>query len=112
MTTYSFRMPDVGEGVAEAELVEWFVTVGQQVELDQPIAEILTDKASIELPSPVAGTVRQLAYAAGDKVPVGAELMQVDIDGATPSATMVAPETEPPEALPGPPSASSAAERA
>lgn len=115
---YSFRMPDIGEGVAEAELVEWFVAVGQQVELDESIAEVLTDKASIELPSPVAGTVRALAYAAGDKVPVGAELMQFDIDGATAPATTVAPESDPPVPLaappqeppPEPPSASSRAD--
>ena len=96
-------MPDIGEGVAEAELVEWFVTVGQQVELDQSIAEVLTDKASIELPSPVAGTVRALEYAAGEKVPVGAELVQFDIEGATAPATTVAPESDPPVPLAAPP---------
>ena len=102
MTTYSFRMPDIGEGVAEAELVEWFVTVGQRVELDQSIVEMLTDKASVELPSPVAGTVRELAYAAGDMVPVGAELLVFDIEDAAAPAGRVAPESAPP-APPSPP---------
>ncbi len=102
MTTYSFRMPDIGEGVAEAELVEWFVTVGQQVELDQSIAEMLTDKASVELPSPVAGTVRELAYAAGDMVPVGAELLVFDIEDAAAPAGTVAPESSPPAPPPAP----------
>ena len=102
MTTYSFRMPDIGEGVAEAELVEWFVTVGQRVELDQSIVEMLTDKASVELPSPVAGTVCELAYAAGDMVPVGAELLVFDIEDAAALAGTVAPESAPP-APPSPP---------
>ena len=54
---FSFLLPDIGEGLEEAEIVEWLVTVGQEVVRDQPLVEVLTDKASSELPSPVAGTI-------------------------------------------------------
>jgi len=107
---HSFRMPDVGEGVAEAELVEWFVVVGQLVELDEPIAEVLTDKASIELPSPVSGRVLRLMYAAGDKVLVGAELLQFEVEDTTSPAVAVTPEQLPvaPTPAPAPPPAAPA----
>ena len=60
MGTYVVKLPDVGEGIAEAELVEWHVAVGDVIAEDQPIADVMTDKATVELPSPVGGTVARL----------------------------------------------------
>ena len=82
--SYVVKLPDVGEGVAEAEIVEWFVTVGDEIAEDQSLADVLTDKATIELSSPVAGTIARLGAEAGDVVPVGSELVWIDIDGDTP----------------------------
>lgn len=87
-----FQMPDIGEGVAEAELVGWMVGVGDIVRVDDPIAEVMTDKATVELPSPVAGSVSSLEYAPGDRIAVGATLIrfQVEVSGDEP----LTPETE------------------
>ena len=84
MGSYVIKLPDVGEGVAEAEIVEWHVAVGDAIAEDQPIVDVLTDKATVELPSPVAGTVAKLGAEAGDVVPVGSELVWIDTDGDTP----------------------------
>ncbi len=75
MSDYVFKVPDVGEGVAEAELVSWFVEVGDQVEADQRLAEVLTDKVSLELPSPISGVVVSLHGSPGERLAVGAELV-------------------------------------
>ncbi|MEF8757906.1 MAG: biotin/lipoyl-containing protein, partial [Halobacteriales archaeon] len=66
-----FKLPDVGEGVAEGELVQWLVETGDAVTEDQPVAEVQTDKALVEVPSPVNGTVKELRAEAGDIIPVG-----------------------------------------
>ena len=79
---YVFKLPDVGEGTAEAELVAWHVAVGDTVEEDQLLAEVMTDKATVELTSPVAGTVAALHGAAGQQVPVGGPLVSFDVEGA------------------------------
>jgi 2-oxoisovalerate dehydrogenase E2 component (dihydrolipoyl transacylase) len=78
---YVFKLPDVGEGTAEAELVGWHVKVGDAVEEDQIIADIMTDKATVEITSPVAGTVVALYGEAGKSVPVGAPLVAFDVEG-------------------------------
>lgn len=75
-------MPDVGEGIAEAELSEWFVHLGDEVALDDPIVEVVTDKATFELPSPVNGRVIWLAGERGDHISVGSELIRFEIAGA------------------------------
>jgi 2-oxoisovalerate dehydrogenase E2 component (dihydrolipoyl transacylase) len=80
VAVFEFRVPDVGEGIAEAELVEWFVAVGDVVSCDQPVAEVMTDKANVELPSPVAGVVEWLGAAAGDRIAVGAALVRLRTD--------------------------------
>ncbi|MGI4818106.1 MAG: dihydrolipoamide acetyltransferase family protein [Janthinobacterium lividum] len=77
-----FKLPDVGEGTAEAELVGWHVKVGDMVEEDQIVAEVMTDKATVELTSPVAGKVVQLHGEAGQALPVGGPLVSFDVDGA------------------------------
>ena len=80
--TYIFRLPDVGEGTAEAELVAWHVAVGDAVEEDQLLAEIMTDKATVELTSPVSGTVVTLHGQPGAQSPVGGPLVTLSVDGA------------------------------
>jgi pyruvate/2-oxoglutarate dehydrogenase complex dihydrolipoamide acyltransferase (E2) component len=83
--TVRFALPDVGEGLHEAEIVRWLVAPGDRVRRDDPIVEILTDKAQVELPSPVAGVVRSLGPAEGTVVPVGTVLIEIDESGgATP----------------------------
>ena len=78
------KMPDVGEGVAEAEVVEWHVRVGDPIHEDDVIADVMTDKATVELPSPVDGVIRWLGAEVGDTVAVGTDLVRIDTDGAPP----------------------------
>ncbi len=79
MTEYVLNMPDVGEGVAEAELVEWHVKPGDPVREDMVLAAVMTDKATVEIPSPVAGIVTWLAAEVGDSVAVRAPLVRIEI---------------------------------
>ena len=65
------KLPDIGEGIAEGEVVQWSVKIGDQIAVNAPLLEVLTDKASVEIPSPAAGTVSELLYQEGDLVPVG-----------------------------------------
>ena len=81
MGARSILMPDVGEGVAEAEIVEWEVKVGDLVREDQVVAAVMTDKATVEIPTPVAGTVLALGGAVGDVLAVGSELIRIDAPG-------------------------------
>ncbi|MFB6165805.1 MAG: 2-oxo acid dehydrogenase subunit E2 [Haloarculaceae archaeon] len=84
-----FSLPDVGEGVAEGEIVQWLVGPGDAVTEDQPLVEVETDKAVVEVPSPVDGTVRELRAEAGDVVPVGDVLIVIDVEGEPPEAAAV-----------------------
>ncbi|MGB3457443.1 MAG: biotin/lipoyl-containing protein, partial [Litorimonas sp.] len=81
MGTYAFKLPDIGEGVVEAEITAWHVAPGETVEEDQPLADAMTDKATIELTSPVDGVVRTVACEEGEMVAVGADLVVFDVDG-------------------------------
>src|ERR1700709_481625 len=74
-----FAMPELGEGLTESELVAWHVSVGELVELNQPIAEVETAKAIVQLPSPFAGTISQLYVEAGTPVSVGARIVSFDL---------------------------------
>ncbi|WP_327050792.1 2-oxo acid dehydrogenase subunit E2 [Halomicrococcus gelatinilyticus] len=76
-----FKLPDVGEGVAEGELVSWQVEPGDEVSEDQPVAEVETDKAIVEVPSPVNGTVRELLAEEGEVVPVGDVIITFNVEG-------------------------------
>ncbi|SDR44249.1 dihydrolipoamide acetyltransferase family protein [Natronobacterium texcoconense] len=76
-----FKLPDVGEGVAEGELVSWLVEEGDTVSEDQPVAEVETDKALVEVPAPVNGTVRERHYDEGDVIPVGDVFITFDVEG-------------------------------
>jgi 2-oxoisovalerate dehydrogenase E2 component (dihydrolipoyl transacylase) len=82
MSEYNFKLPDVGEGIAESEIATWRVAVGDTIKEEQPLVDMLTDKAAIEIPSPVAGKVVKLHAAAGDKVPVGSVLVTIETSGA------------------------------
>src|SRR5712671_4547153 len=81
MGTRIVKLPDVGEGVAEAEIVEWHVEVGQSVLEDQVLAAVMTDKATVEIPSPVAGVVAALGGEVGSVLAVGAELVRLEVAG-------------------------------
>ena len=81
MAKFIFKMPDVGEGVAEAEVVEWHVKVGDRVEEDQHIVDVMTDKATIDIESPVSGIVTTLAGEVGDVVAIGAMLLVIETEG-------------------------------
>ena len=84
MARFTFNLPDIGEGIAEAELVEWHVAVGDQVEEDDRLADVMTDKATVDLESPVTGTVLELAGEPGDTLAIGAMLVVIEIEGAEP----------------------------
>jgi len=81
MGEFTIKMPDVGEGVAEAELVEWHVKTGDPVREDMVIAAVMTDKATVEIPSPVSGTVTWLAGEIGDRIAVKAPLVRIETSG-------------------------------
>lgn len=81
------KLPELGEGVAEGELVKWLVKPGDSVKADQPIAEVLTDKATVEVPTPVAGVVKEVKFKAGDVVKVGSTMITLEgAGGAAPKA--------------------------
>jgi pyruvate/2-oxoglutarate dehydrogenase complex dihydrolipoamide acyltransferase (E2) component len=84
---FNFYMPDIGEGVVEGEIVAWKVKEGDRVTLDQPLVEVMTDKATVELPSPRAGTIVKIHYKDGQICPVGQILVVIDDAGAAVSTT-------------------------
>lgn len=81
MGIYTIRLPDVGEGIAEAELVEWHVQAGDEVKEDDVVAAVMTDKAAVEVPSSVSGRVSWLGGEIGDMIPVGGKLIQLEVEG-------------------------------
>ncbi|OYR15093.1 dihydrolipoamide acetyltransferase family protein [Brucella thiophenivorans] len=83
MANFTIKLPDVGEGVAEAELVEWHVKVGDVVREDDVLAAVMTDKATVEIPSSRAGTVVLINGEIGEKIAVGSELVRLEIEGST-----------------------------
>lgn len=83
---FEFKLPDVGEGVHEGEIVQWLVERGDQVEEDQPLVEVMTDKATVEIPSPRAGTVLELRAEEGEVVEVGSVLVVIGEEGEEPQA--------------------------
>ena len=88
----SIKMPDVGEGVAEAEIVEWHVAVGDLVREDQPVAAVMTDKATVEISSPVEGRVTAIHGAVGEMAPVGSVLVEFEVADAAEPAVAAPPE--------------------
>ena len=95
MGTFAFKMPDIGEGVVEGEVVEWMVAVGDSVKEDDPILSVMTDKATVEIPSPVDGKVTKVIGEAGDILPVGVVCIEFEVDGdGNASASAPAPEAK------------------
>lgn len=82
MGIHVIKMPDLGEGIAEVEVVAWHVQPGDVVKEDQVLADVMTDKATVEIPSPVAGTITSLGGAIGQSLAVGAELIRLEVEGA------------------------------
>jgi 2-oxoisovalerate dehydrogenase E2 component (dihydrolipoyl transacylase) len=102
MTEHVIRLPDVGEGVAEAELVEWHVKIGDLVREDAILAAVMTDKATVEIPSPVEGEIVWLGAEIGDVVAVGSDLVRLKVRGednsSAPTGALVAPRAKAPAA--------------
>ena len=82
MARFTFRLPDIGEGISEAEIVAWHVKVGDRIEEDQQVADMMTDKATVEMESPVSGIVLELAGEVGDQVAIGSALIIVETDAS------------------------------
>ncbi|MBB4100023.1 dihydrolipoamide acetyltransferase family protein [Sphingomonas kyeonggiensis] len=91
MARFTFRLPDIGEGIAEAEIVAWHVKVGDKVSEDQQVADMMTDKATVEMESPVTGVVVELAGEVGEMVAIGSGLMVIEVEG---DAEVVAPAAD------------------
>ncbi|RYE01934.1 MAG: 2-oxo acid dehydrogenase subunit E2 [Sphingomonadales bacterium] len=97
MARYTFRLPDIGEGISEAEIVAWHVKVGDRIEEDQQVADMMTDKATVEMESPVAGIVVEVAGEVGDQVAIGSALIIVETDAdeaAAPAEEIAPPSVE------------------
>lgn len=98
---FEFKLPDLGEGVREGEIVRWLVDAGDLVQSEQPLVEVMTDKVTAELPSPVAGRVLRIEGSPGDIIPVGAVLVAIDPDdligAASPNGADSASTTQPAE---------------
>jgi len=108
MGKFVFKLPDIGEGIAEAEIVAWHVAVGDRIEEDQPLADMMTDKATVEMESPVAGIVTAVAGEAGDVIAIGSMLVEIQTEtegdaadevreqGKAEPEAVAAPEPSPP----------------
>ncbi|MBC3437660.1 2-oxo acid dehydrogenase subunit E2 [Pseudomonas sp. BW16M2] len=104
MGTHVIKMPDIGEGIAQVELVEWFVKVGDMIAEDQVVADVMTDKATVEIPSPVSGKVLALGGQPGEVMAVGSELIRIEVEGSgnhvdVPQAKPAEPEPAPVKAV-------------
>ena len=93
MGRVSFKLPDIGEGIAEAEIVAWHVKVGDHVEEDDPLADMMTDKATVEMTAPVSGTVVEIAGAEGDQIAIGSILAVFETEGEETSSASGEPLT-------------------
>src|SRR5690349_11454670 len=87
---YDVKLPDIGEGVAEGEIVRWLVKAGENVREDQPLVEVMTDKASVEIPSPRTGTIEALHAEEGAVVPVGTVIVSIAVAGGAPAPAAAA----------------------
>lgn len=101
------KLPELGEGVTEGELVNWLVKVGDTLKPDQPVAEVMTDKATVEVPTPIGGTVKELKFKVGDTIPV--ESVIVVLDGASTAKATPTPAAEKKAATPPQPPAGASA---
>ncbi|MBW2460600.1 MAG: 2-oxo acid dehydrogenase subunit E2 [Deltaproteobacteria bacterium] len=94
MSAFEFKLPDLGEGVTEGEIVEWHVALGDDVKEDDPMVEVMTDKATVTIGAPKDGTIADLKYAVGDVAGVGTVLVVIAIDGATAATAVGAPSPD------------------
>jgi len=85
MARFTFNLPDIGEGIAEAEIVAWHVKVGDRIEEDGRLADMMTDKATVEMESPVSGQVVAVAGAEGDVIAIGSMLVEIEVEGEIPA---------------------------
>jgi 2-oxoisovalerate dehydrogenase E2 component (dihydrolipoyl transacylase) len=115
MARFAFKLPDIGEGISEAEIVAWHVAVGDRVDEDQPLADMMTDKATVAMESPVTGVVVELAGQPGDQVAIGATLAVIETDASSKKpepeerkAKTAKPAGDPVQASPSPPASQSA----
>ncbi len=99
MGKFTFNLPDIGEGIAEAEIVAWHVKVGDRVEEDGKIADVMTDKATVEMESPVSGVIVSVAGGEGDMLAIGAPLVVIETDGEGEAEVPHAPPAPAPAAL-------------
>ncbi len=109
MSKFTFNLPDIGEGIAEAEIVAWHVKVGDMVDEDDQLADVMTDKATVEMESPVAGKVVAVAGEEGDVIAIGSMLVEIEVEGdvdvseletkVEEQAAAAADETPPPAAM-------------
>src|SRR5258706_12149204 len=81
--TFEVKLPDIGEGIAEGEIVRWLVKPGDAVKEDQPLVEVMTDKANVEIPSPRTGSIAGLHAEEGQVVPVGTVIVTIAVAGET-----------------------------
>ena len=88
---YDVKLPDIGEGIAEGEIVRWLVQPGQAVREDQPLVEVMTDKANVEIPSPRTGTIATLHAKEGEIVPVGAVIITIALENEATGVTRRGP---------------------
>jgi 2-oxoisovalerate dehydrogenase E2 component (dihydrolipoyl transacylase) len=91
MALFTFRLPDIGEGIAEAEIVGWHVKVGDRIEEDGKLADMMTDKATVEMESPVGGIVREVAGQVGDVIPIGSALAVIEVEGEVEEGDVAVP---------------------
>src|SRR5829696_9054941 len=88
---YEFKLPDLGEGLTEGEIARWLVAEGDEIAEDAPLVEIQTDKTTVEIPSPAAGTVSRILVGEGEVVPVGTVLVVIGADGVEPASAPAEP---------------------
>ena len=105
MGNFVFKLPDIGEGVVEGEVVQWHVSVGDSVSEDDPIVDVMTDKATVTIPSPVSGVISSLSGDVGDMIAVGSSLMEIDSEGGGGSPSAEDTEEREPVSDPDPPKA-------
>jgi pyruvate dehydrogenase E2 component (dihydrolipoamide acetyltransferase) len=107
---YEVKLPDIGEGIAEGEIVRWLVKAGESVREDQPLVEVMTDKASVEIPSPRTGVIARLHAEEGQVVPVGSVIISIAVQGeaAAAATSAVAPTPAPARAAPSAPASAAA----
>ena len=111
MSVHVIKVPDIGEGIAEVELVAWHVKPGDVLAEDQALADVMTDKATVEIPSPVGGRVLELGGEVGQMLAVGAELIRIERDGAVEPVAAPAASVAPPSPPPSRCASSSASTR-